>query len=188
MAGLARDLSVQPRTRLCPFAAHRDRRDPNHLGDLFQVEAAEEPELDDLRFSRIALGQLPPSVVYRHEVPGAFDSRFLSFGDLDDADFATIAAFCAPTGDVHEDVAHQSGGHGHEMGAVLPTDVLPVHQANKRFVHQGSCLKDMARTLTPEIPARQLTELCLHQRDEPVQGGIVPFPPGNEQFGDLGAA
>ena len=44
----------------------------------------------------------------------------------------------------------------------------------------------MARTLTPEIPARKLAELCLHERYEPVQGGIVPFSPGNEKLGDLG--
>ncbi len=44
----------------------------------------------------------------------------------------------------------------------------------------------MARTLTSEIPARQLAELCLHERYEPVQGGIVPFSPGNKKLGDLG--
>ena len=32
----------------------------------------------------------------------------------------------------------------------------------------------MARTLTPEIPARELAEFCLHERDELVEGGVVP--------------
>ena len=82
--------------------------------------------------------------------------------------------------------AHQLGRHGHEMGAVLPTDVAPAHQANERFVHQGSCLKHMARTLTPEIPSREVAKLCLDERYEPVQSGLVPFPPGNEKLGDLG--
>jgi hypothetical protein len=44
----------------------------------------------------------------------------------------------------------------------------------------------MTRALTPEIPARKLAELCLHERYEPVQGGVVPFPPGNEKLGDPG--
>ena len=29
----------------------------------------------------------------------------------------------------------------------------------------------MARTLTAEIPARKLAQLCLHERYQPVQGG-----------------
>ena len=44
----------------------------------------------------------------------------------------------------------------------------------------------MARTLTPKIQARKAAKLCFHERYEPVQGGIVPFPPGNQQLGDLG--
>ena len=66
------------------------------------------------------------------------------------------------------------------------TDVPPVHQADERFVDQGACLKHVARTLTPEIPARQLAELCFDERDELVEGGIVPFSPGNEKLRDLG--
>ena len=72
------------------------------------------------------------------------------------------------------------------MGAVLPTDVLPVHQANERFVHQCGCLKHMSRTLAPEIPVRKLAELCLHEWYELVQGGIVPFSPGREKLRDFG--
>ena len=44
----------------------------------------------------------------------------------------------------------------------------------------------MARTLTPEISSRKVAKLCLHERYESVQSGLVPFPPGNEKLGDLG--
>ena len=184
---LARDLPVQPRTRLRPLAADRDRRDPDHLRDLFQVETAEESQLDDLRLSRIALGQLPQGVVYRDQVAGAVRRVAPSASAMiNDADLPSIATLRAPAGDVHQDVAHQPGRHRHEMGAVLPADVLPVHQANERFVHQGRCLKHMARTLAAEIPAGKPAKLRFDERYELVEGRIVPFPPGHEQLRDLG--
>ena len=53
--------------------------------------------------------------------------------------------FGPASGNVDQDVPHQPGRHRQEVGAVLPTDVPPVQQADERFVHQGRCLKHMAR-------------------------------------------
>ena len=71
------------------------------------------------------------------------------------------------------------------MGTVLPTDVLPVQQANERFVHEGRCLKHVAGTLAPEIPAGKLAKLRVDERYELVESGTVAFSPGDEQFRDL---
>ena len=179
------DLPAQPGASLRPFAAHRDRRHFEHVRDLLQCEAAEESQLDDLRLARIAVGKLSKGVVQGHQLVGAVRRRVLRFRDRTDSDVPAVGPFRTPAGDIDQDVSHQSGRHGHEMGAVLPTDVTPVHQADECFVHERAGLKHMARALTPEIPARKLAKLRLNQRYELVEGGVVPSSPGQEKPGDL---
>ena len=94
--------------------------------------------------------------------------------DIDDPDTATVGTFRASAGHVHQDVPHQPRRHGQEVRTVLPTDVLPVHQADERFVHQGSRLKHMAGTLAPEVPASKLAKLRVDERYELVEGGLFP--------------
>lgn len=67
------------------------------------------------------------------------------------------------------------------MSTVLPTDVVPVQQANERFVDERGCLKHVARTLAPEVAAGKLAKLCLYEGYEFVESGTVPRSPGRQQ-------
>lgn len=82
-------------------------------------------------------------------------------------------------------MAHQSGRHRQEMRSILPTHVTPSHQTHERFVDQAAGLKQMARALAPEIPARKLAQLRLHERDELVECGMVPFSPSQKKLRDF---
>ena len=185
IAWLVGELTVQPGTSLCPLAADGDRRHPDHLRDLLQAEAAEEPQLDDVRLAWVTLGQCAEGVIYRHEITGAIGRHMVRRPDVHDLDAAPIATFLPPAGDVNEDVPHQPRRHRDEVGPVLPAHVAPVHQADERFVHQGCGLKHVPRTLAPEVPASQLAKLRVDERHELVEGRIVSFSPGDEQLRDL---
>jgi len=54
-------------------------------------------------------------------------------GDVRDA---SPALLIAPARMVHEDAAHQLGGHGEKVGAVLPLHSLVVHQTQVGFVDE----------------------------------------------------
>ena len=114
--------------------------------------------LDDLRFSRVVFGQRPKGVVYRHQVTGAVERHVLRRRDIHDADTAPVGTLRPAAGDVDQDVPHQPRRDCQEVGAVLPTDVTPVHQADKRFVHQRGRLKHVAGPLAPEVPASDLAQ------------------------------
>ena len=92
VAGLGRDLAVQPGTRLRPLAAHRDRRDPDHLRDLFQVRPPKNRSstICAFRGSRSASSRRASSIATRSRERSA---RLLGFRDIHDADLATIAIF-----------------------------------------------------------------------------------------------
>jgi hypothetical protein len=175
---------MEPGTRFRPLAADRDRRNPDHLRDLFQIESAEKPQFDNPCFPWIVFGQLPQGVVKGHQVAGPLVRRMFCRREIDDQDTGPSRTFRSPPRHVNQDVPHQPGRHGQEVGTVLPTDALPVQQANERFVHEGRCLKQMIRTLAPEIPAGKPAKLRFDERHEFVESGTVAFSPGGEQFRD----
>ena len=78
--------------------------------------------------------------------------------DIHDADTAPVGTLRPAAGDVDQDVPHQPRRDCQEVGAVLPTDVTPVHQADKRFVHQRGRLKHVAGPLAPEVSASDLAQ------------------------------
>jgi len=42
------------------------------------------------------------------------------------------------------------------------------------------------RPLVPNVPARHLMKLLVHERNQPVEGAFVASPPFEKQPGDLG--
>ncbi len=140
---------MQPGTRLRPLAADRDRRHADHLRDFFKVETSEKSQLDDLRFSWVEVSQVSEGVVYRHEVTRAVGGDTIGFRDINDPNTAAVGALRAPAGHIDQDVPHQPCGHREKVSAVLPVDVTPVEQPNKRLVHERRGLKHMPLAFAP---------------------------------------
>ena len=105
--------------------------------------------------------------------------------DIHDADTAPVGTFRPAAGDVDQDVPHQLRRDCQEVGAVLPADVTPVHEADKRFVHQRGRLKHVAGPLAPQVPASELAQFRVDERHELVEGRFVPVSPRDEQLCDL---
>src|SRR5262249_47507452 len=155
-----------PRASLCPLTADGYRRDTDHFSGLVEVEATEEPQLDDLGFSWVALRQFLQRFVYCDQIARAVDDRAFGFLDSNNPDTAAVGTSCPAARHVHQDVAHQTSCHSDKVRPVLPAGFPPIDQSNERFVHECGGLEHMARPLAPEIPMREHAELRFDQRYE----------------------
>ena len=85
---------------------------------------------------------------------------------------------------IDEDTAHDAGRHGEKMGAVLPVDVRRVDEPQIRLVDECCCLEAVTGALAGHAAARDLVELPVDERDQPLEGRLVAVPPLVEQPGD----
>ena len=86
---------------------------------------------------------------------------------------------------VHEDATHDASGHREEMRAVVPRDGLRVDQPEIRLVDERRRLKAVTRALVPYVPPRDLMELSMDERNQPIEGRLVALPPFEKEPGDL---
>jgi hypothetical protein len=70
----------------------------------------------------------------------------------------------------NEDSAHHSGSDPDEMGAVLPIDAGPVHQAEIGLVDQGGGLKSVIGTLAPHKTGCEAMQVVMEKIEETVCG------------------
>jgi hypothetical protein len=82
---------------------------------------------------------------------------------------------------IHEDTAHETGGHGQKMRPVLPVHPPDVDQAQIRLVHERRGLEAVPGALPGHAALRDPMELPLDQRDEARQRLCVATPPRQEQ-------
>ena len=87
--------------------------------------------------------------------------------------------------DVHEDAPHQPRGHREEVGPVLPVDVLDVDQPEVGLVHQRRGLQAVPAALARQAAPRDPAQFIVYERNQLVEGGLIAFPPCEEQSGDL---
>src|SRR5438105_4869897 len=102
---------------------------------IFQRQAGEETEFDQLGTERVLLGQLLEGLVENGEVVGGFRDGEI---DLVEAEVSPVAApleSALVAGAVDQNAAHGLGDSGKEVSAAVPVlDLLLSHQAQVRFV------------------------------------------------------
>jgi hypothetical protein len=85
--------------------------------------------------------------------------------------------------DINKDTTHEPRGHRQEVRAILPLDILSVDQSQIGLIHQGRGLKAVAGPLSLHAPPGDAVQLLLHQRNEPLQRGLVAPSPCQEKPG-----
>jgi hypothetical protein len=73
-----------------------------------------------------------------------------------------------------------------EVGPVLKAGLAAADQFQKQLVNQSRGFQGMPAGFTPEVRGRNLPELGIDQRSQPVQSGCVALLPLAEDGGDLG--
>jgi len=86
---------------------------------------------------------------------------------------------------VDENPPHRAGGNGQEVATVLPVHHSGIHQAHVRVVHERGCVPASTGSLFPNVPSRQLSEVVVEHRGQPLERLLIPASPGHEQRGDV---
>ena len=63
---------------------------------------------------------------------------------------------------IHQNPSHQLGRNGEEVGAVLPSHVLVVHQSQVSFVDQSGRLQAVTTALPAHVVGRQPAQFVVH--------------------------
>src|SRR5208337_4839458 len=87
-------------------------------------------------------------------------------------------------GIVHQDLSHESRGHGNKMGAILRRRRATSHQTQVDFVHQCGTLQRMPRTLALQIVVGHRTKVVIHERDKGFERGLVSRSPLQKKLSD----
>jgi hypothetical protein len=69
--------------------------------------------------------------------------------------------------------------------AVLPRDRLPVDETDISFIDERRGLQAVSDALPRHAASRDLVQLLVDQRDQPLAGSLVAFPPSEKERGDI---
>jgi len=91
----------------------------------------------------------------------------------------TTASFLRLPGSrkVHEDPAHQSGGHSQKVRPILPVYVLCIHQPQVGLVDEGGGLEAVARSFPADAPAGDPLQLLMDKGSQSGERGLVARSP-----------
>jgi hypothetical protein len=85
-------------------------------------------------------------------------------------------------GVIHENLAHQSGGHANEVRAVLRVERALVGEAQVSLVHEGCGLESVARALPFQIAVSDGAEFFVDEWDQCLKGLLIASPPFQKKF------
>jgi hypothetical protein len=86
---------------------------------------------------------------------------------------------------VNQDLAHQLGGDGEEVSAVLPWDSGCIDELKVGLVDQRAGLQNVAGFFSQHVEVRQAVQLTVDKRDEFIKGRPFTAAPGMKQLSDF---
>ena len=86
---------------------------------------------------------------------------------------------------VDEDPAHHLGGHGKEVGTILPVGPVDIYEAQERFVDESRAFERVAGAFVPHVPSGGATQVIVNTGNQPLQGTGIARTPCPQQASDL---
>ena len=84
-----------------------------------------------------------------------------------------------------EDLPHRPGGHGEEVLAVLPVDVMVTDELQVGLVHEFRRAEGDVLALPAELSVGKPPKLVVDRRQKLIQGRLLPVAQAHEQGGDV---
>jgi hypothetical protein len=81
---------------------------------------------------------------------------------------------------IDQDVPHERRGEREEVRAIPQADAATLHEAQIRLIEERRGLERMTRRFAPHMPPRQLTQIPIDQRHQPLERRVVALPPGQQ--------
>jgi hypothetical protein len=181
------ELGAEPGAGEGPFALDGAGGDLEDLGAFFDREAAEEAELDDTGGAFVGFGEAGEGFVELHDLAAAAGGE--DDGLVEGQEVEAAAAFAGDVfaGVVDEDAAHDAGGDGVEVRAVLPVGDLQVDELEVGLVDEGGCLEGVVAFFAAHVAAGDDVKFVVDGRDQPGSGVLVaclePVKEGSDIIG-----
>ncbi len=142
--------------------------------------AGEELHFDDAALAWVEGFEAMESLIDGEDV-GVGDGSGVGFAEFEVG--GAGAAACSETGAgvVDEDVAHDGGGEGEELGAGGEVHIAGAEEADAGFVDEGRGLKSDIRGFVTESPAGEGAEFVVDVVEEQIAGGGIAGAPAVEQ-------
>ena len=160
---------MQEGPRGAPTALDGGGGDAHHSGGLFDRQAGEEAQFDQLGLPGVERRQFPEGHVQQDHVDGPLLADDHGVFEQDFLIVATAARGAMLARVVEQDAAHLSGGHRHEVTAAFERGAL-VHHADVGFVHEGRGLHGVLTALTTEVGTSEAVQFVIDQGQEVVDG------------------
>src|SRR5215467_7777943 len=174
-------LAPQPGASETPPAFYGRRRDPYHLRDLFDGQAAKETELYDTSLLIIHGRQPGERLIERYDIVLPFRAySIFNFRQIHRKRVATALDSMFRPVVVHQDAAHQIGGQTEEVSTIPPLDSILIDQTEISLVHQRLRLKRLFAFPATQMMAGKALQLAVNQWQQLLQGLLITAEAGQQ--------
>jgi hypothetical protein len=152
----------------------------------FDREAGKHAKLDDSGQIRVDLLQALEGLMQPENKPVVRRGNVCCFIDW----YATLAlpsfARAMAAGVIDQDPAHDLGGHTKKMRSIPPVDLTLVEDAEVHLMDEGCCLQGVIGTFVSELAPRDMSELCIDDRQQLMERGPFAATPIMEERRNVG--
>ena len=146
----------------------------------FTVRPPKKRSSTTLLLSRIVVGQLGQCLFQVHQLRRHVGRNDKSFFQRQSVIVSPTFEGVVRAGKVNENAPHQPRADREEVGAILPTHVLELHQPQVDLVDERRGLQRVTFIFPGHLAARQAVQFVVDQGRQVLQGGLVPVSPGSE--------
>ena len=171
-------LASQPDPRELPVAHDRLNRNTQDARAFFHTQTAKHAQFDDAASPRIECRQGIERGVQRNEVAAALRRRDERVAQRHPPKAAATLDVPLAARVIDQDVPHERRGEGEEVRAIPQADAATPHEAHIRLIDERCGLERVTRRLAPHMPPRQLTQIPVDQRHQPLERGLISLSPG----------
>ncbi len=184
-AFLPPQLLVEPGSPHPPIPLHRARRNPEHIGRLFDRQAAERSQLDDLCLLRVDFAKPREQLVDGDHGQLAGRCILPCLFQRQRADATPPFARLMSARVIDQDASHQLRSNPEKVGAVVPVHLPLIDQLEVRLVDQRSRLQGVLGPNGRQRAARDPAQLSVNERHEPIARGCIAVTPVDQESRDV---
>jgi len=175
---------AQPGPSVRPFLSGLVHREAQGGGGLLVAQTGEVPQLDDLGGYGVVSTEARQRVIEGEEILVGRGRRLVR--QLDASPSATMSDALLAARVLDKDAPHRLSRRGEEVAATVPTlGLLGIDEPNVRFMDQCRCLERLPRLFPGQLVRRQLAQLIIDQRQQPLGGVCVALLDGGQDSGDI---
>jgi len=156
----------------------------HHIRAFLDCEAAKEAQLNEARLLGIERRECDECVIEGEQIEVRLRKKLETLIERDAAGAPASFGCLVPAGVVDEDFPHQVGSHGEEVRAGLPRSSVLVQHSQIGLMNERRALESVIRALVPEMPAGELLQLCIDERQQTVEHASLPRPEADQELSD----